>query len=233
MRKLSLLLCLALFLSDTFALQVKGFLNNETVVAKISSSDVTRIVVQGDRIKSVKGVKGAYTRENDENSGEVFLQPSPLYQEHAFTVLIETEQGRHVTLLLNPVSAPSNTLMLIPKGVGNQHAARFETASDYDLTLSHLIRDMSTDTLPEGYIAIQVDPKEIYAIENMATLKLKTIYRGLKYQGQVFEVTNTQSCPITLNERTFFKPGTEAISLETITILPHKTIRVFRVVNND
>jgi conjugal transfer pilus assembly protein TraK len=232
MRKLIIFMIGMLFTIQALALQIKGVIDNETISVRVSSFDVTRIVVQGDRIKSLKGISGAYTRENDTNNGEVYIQPTALYQRTPFTVLVETEQTRHFTLLLNPIAVPGGTLMLVPKGVGNQQAARFEQSSDYELTLSHLIRAMATDTMPEGYTINQVDTKKVYAIGNIAKLRLKTVYQGLNYRGEIYELTNTQSTPITLDEKEFFKPGTRAVSLESITVPAHCKIKVLRVVSH-
>ena len=231
MRRINLFIIGMLFSVQIFALQIKGVVDNETVSAKISSLDLTRIIVQGDRIKAFKGISGAYTRENDKQNGEVYIQPTVFYQSMPFTVLVETEQGRHFTLLLKPMSVPGGTLMLVPKGVGKQQAARFEQASDYELTISHLIRAMATSFMPEGYTVNQVDSKKVYAIGNIARIRLKTVYQGLNYQGQIYELTNTQSVSITLDEREFFKPGTRAISLENIVVAPHCKIKVLRVVS--
>jgi type-F conjugative transfer system secretin TraK len=232
MRKFILFLIGALLTTQVFALQIKGVVDNETVSAKISSLDITRIIVQGDRIKNFKGISGVYTRENDKDNGEVYIQPTSNFQSTPFTVLVETEQGRHYTLFLTPIAVPGGTLMLVPKGVSKYAAARFEQASDYELTISHLIRAMSTGALPEGYVINEVDSKKVFAIGNIATLRLKTIYQGLNFQGQIFELTNTQSCPITLNEREFYKVGTRAISLQSITVSPHSKIKVLRVVSH-
>ena len=227
----SLLCCL--LAGNTFALTIKSVIDNETVSAKISSLDVTRILVEGDRIKSVKGVKGAYTRQNDEKNGEVFIQPTAPFQSRAFTILIETELGRHFTLLLNPLAVPSDTLMLVPKGVGNVQAQKFETASDYELTVTHLIQAMTNNTVPEGYAIHEIDAKQKYKLGNIATLKLKTLYEGLHFKGEIYELCNTQSYPITLDEKSFYKTNTRAISLETINVPAYAKIKVLRVVNYD
>ena len=232
MRKLSIILINFLFISGVHAAQIKGVIDNETVTVKISSLDITRIIVQNDRIKSLKGIRGAYTRENDENNGEVYLQPTAAYQNAAFTVLIETEKNRHFTLLLTPVSVPGGTLMLVPKGVDRQEAARFEQAADYQTTLSQLVKAMATDAMPEGYSISQVDNKTLYHFGNIATLRLKTIYKGLHFEGQIYELTNTQSYPIHLNEKQFFKQGTSAISLESIIVAPHGKVKLIRVVSH-
>jgi len=226
-------LCLSLLTSNVFALQIKGVVDNETTNAKISSVDVTRIFVQGDRIKSVKGLKGAYTRENDEKNGEIYIQPSSLYRDRAFTILIDTEMGRHFTLLLNPVYSPSETLMLVPKGVGQIRAARFEQASSYELTINHLIRAMKNGVAPEGYAVRETNGKTTYNIGNQLTLSIKTIYEGLNLRGEVIKITNKKSFPIQLDEREFYKKGTRAISLDTIVVPARSTIHLYRVTSHD
>lgn len=233
MYKWSLILFTLGIMNVAYALQIKSVVDNETTSAKISSVDATRIFVEGDRIKSVKGIKGAYTRENDEKNGEIYLQPSPLYQQRAFTVLIDTEQGRHFTLLLHPSSSPSETLMLIPKGVGRLRAARFEEAMPYELTIHHLIRHMKNGTMPEGYAVREVTSKNVYQSGNRYRLKLKTIYQGLHLRGEIFTITNQLKTPIYLDEKTFYKTGTRAISLDSIVVLPKATIHLYRVLSHD
>jgi conjugal transfer pilus assembly protein TraK len=226
-------LCIASAASTVFSLQVKSVVDNETTNAKISSVDVTRIFVQGDRIKSVKGLKGAYTRENDEKNGEIYIQPSSLYQDRAFTILINTEQGRHFTLLLNPISSPSETLMLVPKGVGLERAARFEQAAPYELTINHLVRAMKNGVMPEGYAVQEINSKTTYQFDNRFQLKLKTVYEGLNLRGEIFTITNKLKTPIQLDEREFYKKGTRAISLDTIVVAPKATIHLYRVLSHD
>jgi type-F conjugative transfer system secretin TraK len=229
MRKWSLVLVSLWLASPVFALQIKNVVDNETTSAKISSLDVTRIFVEGDRIQSVKGVKGAYTRENDEKKGEIFIQPTSAYQDHAFTLLINTEQGRHFTLLLRPTASPSETLMLVPKGVGHARAAHFEQASSYDLTITHLMRDMKKGTLPEGYVMQAIEGKTTYQFGTKLQVKFKAIYQGLNLRGEILEVKNMQCIPVTLDERTFYKEGVRAISLESIQLPSCGKINLYRV----
>ncbi len=234
MTKWPLSLMSILFLTtNVYALQIKSVVDNETTTAKISSVDVTRIFVQGDRIKSVKGLKGIYTRENDDKNGEIYIQPTPQYQDRAFTILIDTEQGRHFTLLLNPTSSPSETLMLVPKGVGHERAARFEESQPYELTINHLVRAMRNGTMPEGYSIRQVNSKTTYRLGNKFDIKLKTIYEGLNLRGEIYEIKNRCAIPIQIDEREFYKTGTRAISLDAIEIPPKGQINLYRVVSHD
>lgn len=233
MRKILILGIGILFVSNVFALQVKNIVDNETTTAKISSVDVTRIFVQGDRIKSLRGIKGAYTRENDESNGEVYIQPTGLYQERPFTILIDTENGKHFTLLLTPISAPSETLMLVPKGVGRMSAMKFEKASPYELTINHLIKAMKNGEVPEGYSISEVDSKKSYQFGDRMKVRLKTIYSGVNFIGQIFEITNLKNHSIDISEKEFYKTGTNAISLDAIQIPANEKINLYRVVSHD
>lgn len=233
MYKWPFILITLIIMNAANALQIKSVVDNETTSAKISSVDVTRIFVEGDRIKSVKGIKGAYTRENDEKNGEIYLQPSPLFQHRAFTVLIDTEHGKHFTLLLHPIASPSETLMLVPKGVGRLRAARFEEAMPYELTINHLIRHMKNGTMPEGYAVREVESKNVYQSGNRYRLKLKTVYQGLHLRGEIFTIINQLKTPIYLDEKLFYKTGTRAISLDSIVVPPKATIHLYRVLSHD
>jgi conjugal transfer pilus assembly protein TraK len=233
MRKWLLIIMMFCMMQGAYALQIKSVIDNETTSVKVSSSDVTRIFVEGDRIKSVKGLKGAYTRENDEKNGEIYIQPSALFQNRSFTMLINTEQGRHFTLLFHPTASPSESLMLVPKGVGRLRAARFETVSSYDSTLIHLIRHMKNGTLPEGYAVHQVGDTTVYQGGNRYRLTLRTVYEGLRLKGEVFTIKNELKTPIMLDERTFYKPGARAISLDRLAVPAKEMIHLYRVMNND
>ncbi len=233
MRKWPLVLFALSFSYNAFALQIRSVVDNETTTAKISSVDVTRIFVQGDRIRSVKGVKGAYTRENDEANGEIYIQPSTDYQFRAFTILIDTEAGRHFTLLLNPVSVPSETLMLVPKGVGTQRALQFEQASPYDLTIKNLIKSMKLGEVPSGYSVTGVNDKKVYQFGNYFKVSLKSVYQGLHLRGEIYEVKSISTSPIQIDERQFYKSGARAISLDTIVIQPKSTINLYEVLSHD
>lgn len=232
MRKSYLLVLSILLSTPCFPLQIKQAVNNETISAKVSSTDVTRILVQGDRIQSVKGVKGAYTRENDNINGEIYIQPTALYQNRAFTVLINTELGRHFTLLLNPMSVPSDTLMLVPRGVTENLATKYENASPYEMTIAHLIKDMRAGMSPDGYAVRNINHKQQYLYGNIAYLKMKAIYQGMNLRGEVWEVTNKTSNRIALSEKDFYKVGVRAISIENIEVQPKGVTYLYRVVNH-
>lgn len=113
MIKRSVLLLGLLLCSPSMALQIKPAPDNGTVTVNLSSGDITRLVVQGDRIQQLVGVKGSYHREHDEVHGTVYIQPTLAYQHRAFTLFIETEGGWHFTVLFNPLQVPADTVLFV------------------------------------------------------------------------------------------------------------------------
>lgn len=210
----------------TYALQVKKVKDNETVSATASLSDITRIAVKDDRIKRLRGNKGAYLHENDEEKGEIFIQPA---QSKAFTVLLETEKGKHFTLLLNPLKVPGDTLMLIPQG--EYDAKMPEKNYIGESVLFYLVKAMHKDILPEGY-HMQRKTSQAYLLENLKA-RLLSVYRNGFLQGEVFEVENTSHQTMTLSEQDFFKPKTRVISIVSRTLQPQQITKLYRVVQNE
>jgi type-F conjugative transfer system secretin TraK len=228
-----LLVMLSVFyVSPVFALDMKEVIDNESVAAKISAIDITRLVIRGDRIKNIKGVIGTYTHENDKNSGEVYIQPTSSFQHAAFTILVESEQGLHFTLLLDPIDVPGGTLMLVPKKIEITEREEAKQASNYELTLTRLMRAMRLQKTLAGYTKHTVDDAKLYTMGSMTSLHLKTVYQGSTFQGQLFELTNSSSQIWALDERQFLGARTRAVSLEYSSLAPQQTVTVLRVISH-
>lgn len=228
----SMLIFTYFFTSSLYAMQMHAAIDNETVTAHVSALDTTRIFVAGDRIQSVIGVKGAYTRSNDEEKGEIFIQPTNPFSTRAFTMLITTERGLHFTLLLIPTRTPSETVMLVPKGVGSESAGHFEKDAPYVTVINHLIYAMRNHVIPEGYAVTELAGTHRYAFGRDFYLTLRTLYQGASLTGEIFEVINMTNHTISLDERMFYKRGTRAISLESITLPPHGCLHLYRILSH-
>lgn len=230
MRKWVLLMGSVMAFSTVNAAQVKVIRENQTVNANISSVDVTRIFVAGDRIKSIRGIKGAYTRENDEANGEVYIRPTASYQNRAFTVLITTENDRHFTLLLNPLAVPSDTIMVLFKDKASlEKAAKVEKASPYEKSLIELAKSMVAGVQPEGYSTQHVISKQFYRLNQTGYFNLIRIYKGAYYQGEVFKFTNRGASTFELDERSFYSDGTRLVAIESNLVPAHASTLVYRI----
>jgi len=186
---------------------------NESATAKISSSELSRIFVEGDRIKSIRGMENSYIFKSDNTKGEIYLKPTAAYQGRMFTVFINTESGRTFTLLLIPIDATSQTIMIKPPAIIKK-AEKWERLLPYENTLLNIVLAMFNETELDGFeVKNVIDVKPKY-LGDIATLKLLTVYNGNHLTGEIFEVKNRKKTKIIITEKEFYKPNARAISLK-------------------
>jgi len=198
---------------NVFGFQSLNLNPNDSASAKISSLELSRIFVEGERIKSIRGMENTYIFKSDNTKGEIYLKPTPLYQTKMFTVFINTESGRTFTLLLTPVDVPSQTIMIKSQGIIKK-AEKWERILPYEGTLVNLVLAMFNETEIDGFEVknvIDVKPK---FLGDIATLKLLTVYNGNHLTGEVFEVKNRKKSQIVITEKEFYKPNARAIALK-------------------
>lgn len=194
--------------------QVLHVIDNATVKANIANTAPTRIALENDRIAVLRGVEGAYTYSNDNQSGAVFLKPTDAYKNKSFYVFINTEHNHNYILQLKP-TAKLSAGMLILKSRDQALSAvqQWETNSPYTDTLTTLITDMVNQNTPESYEVIPINRKKTTPVGTQLRIRLKKIYAGAHLQGQIFEVTNKSLLPVTLIEHMFYQSGDRAIAL--------------------
>lgn len=220
-----------LFCSESFGLQTKTIDDNGSANVTVSTTGLTRIAVQNDRIAHVRGVNGAYTYENDNDQGAVFIQPTPAYQKKQFILFISTEQGHNYVLHVTPSPVTADTIFLKPVGVINPQAKQWETSSPYTDVLTQLVNDMANHKSPEGYSVTPVSGKTQY-LGNVATLRLQNVYSGAHLQGLIYSIRNRIEQPVTVTESEFYQAGDRAIAIENLTIPPKGTTWLYKVRSN-
>jgi len=110
---LSLALLLLLASRSSFALQVLEAKDGETMLAKISRKEISRISVEHGRIRKVTGNAGEFVLEKDDETGQVFVRPSNIESSKPLNLFVAAEQDTFA-LLLQPVDTPSETILIRP-----------------------------------------------------------------------------------------------------------------------
>ena len=106
------LLLLALAASQpALALQVVDARDGETVLAKVSRKEVTRISVDRGRIRKVTGNAGEFVLEKDDEKGQVFIRPVSPDSTKPINLFVSTERST-IGLLLQPVDIPSDAIVI-------------------------------------------------------------------------------------------------------------------------
>lgn len=225
------LLGLSLVATSCFGLQIKSASNNETIFAKISSRELTRIFVSRDRIQSVRGIGSAYELTKDERMGAIFIRPTAYYQNKSFNIFITTEQGRTFDLLLTAMDIPAENIeirSLTPSIL----ATNWEKNSPYVETLTRLLRFMVNGIHPEGYAVINCHDNPVVYPGGLS-MQLMKLYRGARITGEIWILKNNGQKILNFNAGSFTKPNTRAITLASFTLAPMQQTILYRITSNE
>lgn len=215
------------------ALEVKQLADNQTALTKISAKELTKIFVDGDRIKKLDGQLGAYTVKQDDLLGQVYIQPTQAYQNKTFSVTILTEQGHSYLLFLVPIDVPSQIIEIKPTSPVKKLAMNWEQNSAYGQLLIKLISAMVSGDNPDGYAVTHGGSfKPMSGYGERVSVKLKATYSGAKVRGEIFSIKNISSAIVMLDEKAFYQPGTRAISLQSKQLAPQVETIMYRVMTN-
>ncbi len=219
----ALFLALLLFASAPgSALQILEGAEGQSLVAKISQKELTRIMVVGVRIKRVTGNPGEFWLEKDEDKGQIYLRPSS-DSAKPINLFISTQQQTFM-LLLQPVDVPAETIVIKPLR-GARQASRIERASSYVRTVKNLLLAMASDELPRD-MEIRDSGREV-ALWQGVRFTLARVYLGQAIVGEKYLLTNVASHAMTIAEQEFYKSGVIAVSVGNPKLDPGQSSNVF------
>ena len=217
-----------------------SFADNEQVRVILSNRDINRIVVTGDKIKTIQGPTGLYTAKNDsfDASGSAYIS---IYGETPFTIFVSTIKGHNLSLLVTPKTAPGRTIILestTPTLVTNNRAK----ADGYQKTLIDLMTNMISLEPCEDYEYFSIsEAKKHKWITNIKKINFRNVadvtpiafYRGEKLSGILSKISNRTRNPIILKPSYFYQPGVKAIALSEQTISPLGTCWLYQIVGQN
>lgn len=229
----SLIIILLAMTNSAYALQIKSINDNRSVLVKIAAKEQSRIFVYNDRISAVRGLEGAYELKKDEKLGDVYIQPTPYYQHKAFNLFITTELGHTYNLLATPLDIPSETIELKPLSPSHLIAARWEKNSPYSQTIINLTNAMINGTDPDGYAITQLGKVKSKKLSNCLSMRLLTIYRGDKLQGEIWLLKNEGKSYTYVRPRHFYQDQVLSVSIQNEGLNPGAETLLYRVVGYD
>ena len=208
--KHSLVLLLSLA-NPAQALQVVEAHDGETVLAKISRKEVTRIAFEHGRVQKVTGNAGEFVLEKDDDKGQVFIRPADLQSTKPINVFL-TSQHSTVALLLQPVDTPSDTIVIREPQTRPQVRSLLESSGRHVRTCKNLLLALAGDTLPEDMEARE--PGKTVALWPNTRLTLQRMLLGASVVGEKYQLTNTGTTELSVAAPDLFKPGVMAVSIE-------------------
>jgi type-F conjugative transfer system secretin TraK len=221
-------------LSYSHASQVLTLSENQRPQIEISADSMNRIAVTNDRISQVYGDEGTFVSQADENTGQLFIKPSPENGAKPLSITFITENGITQDLILKPTAKSATTTvfksilkqgafkgMINPIGESLQKALPFQ--EPLLLIMKQLIAGQLMERGEEGEDNHNRSTLEGYKLEHIKS------YQVGPYSAHVFSVQNTTSTAIELLEKSFYCAGDLALSFEKRVLMPGAKTQLFVV----
>ncbi len=204
----TLLLLLALATSPlAHALQTVTARDGETVFAKISQKEVTRITFERGRIRKVTGNAGDFVLEKDEDRGQIFIRPAT------------PDATKPINLFL------SDSIVIREARDSTSAAAPAERSHRHVRTVKNLLLAMANDATPDD---VEVrETNQDFALWPGLRLTLVRTHRGTDLVGEKYLLANLTTVEAALSARDLYKPGVIAVSLDAEQIRAGDAVSVF------
>jgi conjugal transfer pilus assembly protein TraK len=223
----SLVLSLGLHIPQAVrALQIVEAIEGETVLARISARELTRITVERARVRALTGLDGQLLVEKDEHTGSIFVRPVDAAR--PVNVFLGTDSGRTYALVLQPVDMPADTIVLRdrtlrPAGEGSA----LERSGAHETMVKRMVIALATGELPGDLEAREVG-RELALWQETQLFHERSLL-GRRIVGERHRLTNVSTAPLRIAEAELFKAGVLGIALEHLELEPGESTAVFIV----
>ena len=215
---IALLLCSL----DAAALQIVDARDGETVFARISQKELTRIGFERGRIRRVTGNAGEFLMEKDEERGHVFVRPAPGITKPV-NLFVSSDRDT-VALLLQPVDAPGDTIVIRESRAA---PARSERAGRHVRGIKHLMLAMANDLIPDD---VEVrETQRAFTLRAGLRLDLERQFMATDTVGEKFRLVNTGATTVEISPTDLYRSGVVAVGVEKGTLQGGQATNVFLV----
>jgi type-F conjugative transfer system secretin TraK len=213
--------------------QVLFMVENKRLEASICPDSMNRITVANDRIVQVFGDEGAFESQSEENTGQVFIKPTAENSIKPLSLTLITEQGKTQDLSLKPTAKSAATLILKTSDKAQKTSATDGSGAAEGLkpygpslgTEKNMPVQEQMLTLLKQAVSGQLPLKESGPSSRPSpegySLAPYQSFQGGGYEVQAYHLENTTPTPIDVQEKTFYRPGDLAISIQARVLASH------------
>ena len=222
-RILSTLLLLASLSAS--AAQVLVGKPDDTLSAAVSRAEPTLIRIEGHRVRRIFGAEGEFSITADREAGTAYIKPST--DKPTLSLFVSDEIGRTWKLLLAVTDGPSDSISIRSRSAGNTPTAPGKDVSrNQQIKRLLLALQSDTDTELDSRAA-----NEIVPLWSEALFVLTKVIEG-PLKGERYQLTNTSSGPMVIDERELYRRRVIAISVAMPQLAPGQTTDVFVISEN-
>lgn len=200
--------------------------NGDTISANISSSELTRIEIDGQRI--IKDFSSAdVSKKITKPLGQIYLIPNT---KQTFNLYIVSDIGNTYNLKLTPVRHMSgDSIVILPKSTTKVVHNKLDiNANSYVRNINYLIELMYMNKLADSQYTATTENTSIVTYKGLESVLLTT-YTNDYLEGSVILLKNTSKSEIRLVESQFYTDHALAVAIENPILEPNDFTRVFIV----
>jgi len=196
------LIMLSLLPNTSFASQIKLAADGAEIVGKLSLTEVNRISLVDDKIKSKNTSNSGYEFTNDSKTGDVYVRHIAGAGNEPLNVFLTSIKGYTYKLLLTPMDVPSEQIFIKNMSITkDDEIASEKEPLPYTQEIVDLMKAMKKGEIAPGYKVIT--KRESHFAKNGMKMVMLSVYAGGKYNGLIYSLTNKTKEPVALYERDF------------------------------
>jgi len=222
-RILSTLLLLASLSAN--AAQVLVGKPDDTLSAAVSRAEPTLIRIDGHRVRRIFGAEGEFSITADKEAGTAYIKPST--DKPTISLFVSDETGRTWKLLLAVRDGPSDSITIRSRSLGSSATVQGKDSSR-NQQIKRLLLALQSDSDAETDIRVI---NEIVPLWSEVLFVLTKVIEG-PLKGERYQLTNTSSVSMVIDERELYRRRVVAISVAKPQLAPGQTTDVFVISEN-
>lgn len=228
-RGIGLAVILASLSQAAIALQVITPTEGSNTFVRISAKELTRIAVDGGKVRSVLYSEGELQIEKDDERGQVFVRPAML--DKPINVRVITSSNRTYSLILQASDVPQEDVIIHDGDQrGDDRPVTAPRTTSWQTGIRSLVLAMAAGEKPQA-VAVEPRNREIILWEGVKFIQ-EAVYRDRVFTGEKYRLHNLSSARIRMSEQEFYRKGVVAVGIESLSLEPGQNTVVYVVRTN-
>lgn len=222
-----LALGLAAFVQPALALQNIDCSDGNSHLIKISQKEMTRISIDGDRIKAINHKDGELDVAPQKDVGEAII--SPLEISKPINAFIRSAGGQTCAVIFQVEDIPLETVIIKmgrkPSDDPRRTNTKIDRTGPLETAVKKLVTSMAREETPVDF---EVTKKNVeIGLWAESRFVLTSVYSSRSLIGERYRLTNISKAVMRLAEQELYKPGVVSVSIENQVLNPGESTDVF------
>lgn len=214
-----------------YGLQIVDSAEGQNAFVKMSAKELTRVVIEGGKIRTIFGTDGELIVEKNPEQGELYLRPAVL--DKPINVRVISEAGKTYNLILQPVDIPQEDIVI--REARPEEAKAVQVARiDHPAERTQIVREMVVGMLAGG-ASHKGDFRPLnqpVALWEGVDFVLTGTYFNGGLRGDRYRLTNRSDTVMQMVEQEFYVKGVIAVAIVQMTLAPGEATDVLVVRSN-